>query len=101
MLLITSCLALFFFCKWRKARDRNMVVKEDINDTYGDYYADPNTVTEIADNNDYYTMLGTMTMRLALPRQETSIQNINIRAAFPFLLVQPFRFQSAARKREC
>ena len=40
-------------------------------------------------------------MRLALPRQETSIQNINIRAAFPFLLVQPFRFQSAARKREC
>ena len=31
-----------------------MVVKEDINDTYGDYYADPNTVTEIADNNDYY-----------------------------------------------
>ena len=54
MLLITSCLALFFFCKWRKAKDRNMVVKEDINDTYGDYYADPEAVTEIADNNDYY-----------------------------------------------
>ena len=31
-----------------------MVVKEDINDTYGDYYADPSAVTEIADNNDYY-----------------------------------------------
>ena len=54
MLLITSCLALFFFGKWRKARNRNMVVKEDINDTYGDYYADPEAVTEMTDNNDYY-----------------------------------------------
>ena len=54
MLLITSCLALFFFCKWRKARDRNMVVKEDINDTYGGYYADKEAVTEMTDNNDYY-----------------------------------------------
>ena len=55
MLLITSCLALFFFCKWRKARNRSMVVvKEDINDTYGDYYADPEAVTEMTDNNDYY-----------------------------------------------
>ena len=40
-------------------------------------------------------------MRLALQRQETSIQNIKIRAAFPFLLVQPFRLHSAAGKREC
>ena len=31
-----------------------MVVKEDINDTYGDYYADPEAVTEMTDNNDYY-----------------------------------------------
>ena len=54
MLFITSCLALFFLCKWRKARNRNMVVKEDINDTYGDYYADPEAVTEMTDNNDYY-----------------------------------------------
>ena len=54
LFLITSCLALFFFCKRRKARNRNMVVKEDINDTYGDYYADPEAVTEITDNNDYY-----------------------------------------------
>ena len=54
MLLITSCLALFFLCKWRKARNRNMVVKEDINDTYGDYYANPEAVTEMTDKNDYY-----------------------------------------------
>ena len=54
LFLITSCLALFFFCKRRKARNRNMVVKEDINDTYGDYYTDPEAVTEITDNNDYY-----------------------------------------------
>ena len=53
LLLITSCLALFFFCKRRKARNRNMVVKEDINDTYGDYTG-PDAVTEITDNNDYY-----------------------------------------------
>ena len=54
MLFITSCLAIFFFCKRRKAMNRNMVVKEDINDTYGDYYADPEAVTEMTDNNDYY-----------------------------------------------
>ena len=31
-----------------------MVVKEDINDTYGDYYANPNAVVEMTDHNDYY-----------------------------------------------
>ena len=51
LLLITSCLALFF-CKRRRAR--NVVVKEDINDTYSNYYADPDAVTEMTDNNDYY-----------------------------------------------
>ena len=53
MLLITSCLALFFLCKRRKAR-KVVVVKEDINDTYGDYYVDTEAVTEMTDNNDYY-----------------------------------------------
>ena len=51
LLLITSCLALFF-CKRRRAR--NVVVKEDINDMYSNYYADPDAVTEMTDNNDYY-----------------------------------------------
>ena len=51
VLLNAACVALFFFCKRHKARN---MVKEDINDTYGDYYADPNAVTEMADNNDYY-----------------------------------------------
>ena len=71
MLLITSCLALFFFCKWRKARNRNMVVKEDINDTYGDYYADPEAVTEMTDNNDYYA--GDYDYENGTPRQKTLI----------------------------
>ena len=31
------------------------IVKEEINDTYGDYYADPNAVVEMADNNHYYS----------------------------------------------
>ena len=31
-----------------------MVVKEDINDLYGNYYADPDAVVEMTDHNDYY-----------------------------------------------
>ena len=50
-LIAAACLALFFFCKRRKAKN---VVKVDINDTYGDYNANPNSVVEMTDNNDYY-----------------------------------------------
>ena len=46
------CLALFFFCKRRKAK--TVVVKEEPNDTYGDYYADPDAVVDMQDHNDYY-----------------------------------------------
>ena len=49
--LTASCVALFFLCKRR--RKAQNVVKEDINDTYGDYTG-PDAVTEITDNNDYY-----------------------------------------------
>ena len=50
--LTASCVALFFLCK-RRHKTQN-VVKVDINDTYGDYYADPNAVVEMTDHNDYY-----------------------------------------------
>ena len=50
--LTASCVALFFLCK--RQRKAQNVVKVDINDTYGDYYADPNAVVEMTDNNDYY-----------------------------------------------
>ena len=50
--LTASCVALFFLCKRRhKAR---IVVKVEINDTYCDYYANPNAVVEMTDQNDYY-----------------------------------------------
>ena len=52
LLIATGCLALFFFCKRHKAK--TVVVKEEINDTYGDYYADPDAVVEMTDHNDYY-----------------------------------------------
>ena len=54
LLLAAICLTLFFLCKRRKAK--TVVVKEEINDTYGDndYYANPEAVTEMVDNNDYY-----------------------------------------------
>ena len=51
MLLITGMLFIFF----RKRKARKPIVKEEINDTYGDYYADPNAVVEMTDNNDYYS----------------------------------------------
>ena len=44
---------LSIFLKKRKAR--KPIVKEEINDTYGDYYADPNAVVEMTDNNDYFS----------------------------------------------
>ena len=44
---------LSIFLKKRKAR--KPIVKEESNDTYGDYYADPNAVVEMTDNNDYYS----------------------------------------------
>ena len=55
MLLVAAFLTLFFICKRRKATQ--VVVKEEINDLYGDvdYYANPDAVTEMVDNNDYYT----------------------------------------------
>ena len=31
------------------------IMKEDVNDTYGDYYSDPDPVVEMTDSNDYYT----------------------------------------------
>ena len=54
MLLVAAFLTLFFLCKRRKAT--NVVVKEEINDLYGDvdYYANPDAVTEMVDHNDYY-----------------------------------------------
>ena len=54
MLLVAAFLTLFFLCKRHKAK--NAVVKEEINDLYGDvdYYANPDAVTEMVDNNDYY-----------------------------------------------
>ena len=30
------------------------MVKVDINDTYSDYYANPDAVVEMTDHNDYY-----------------------------------------------
>ena len=50
--LIANCVAVFFLCK-RRRKERN-VVKVDINDTYSDYYANPNAVVEMIDTNDYY-----------------------------------------------
>ena len=32
-----------------------VVVKEDINETYSDYYSDPNAVVEMIDYNEYYS----------------------------------------------
>ena len=52
VLLTASCVALFFLCK-RRRKTQN-VVKVDINDTYGDYYANPNAVVEMTDHNGYY-----------------------------------------------
>ena len=54
LLLAAICLTLFFLCKRRKAK--TVVVKEEINDLYGDvdYYANPEAVTEMVDHNDYY-----------------------------------------------
>ena len=49
--LTASCVAIFFFCKRGKTQN---VVKEEINDTYGDYYANPNAVVEMTDRNNYY-----------------------------------------------
>ena len=51
ILLITGML--FIFC--RKQEVRKPIMKEETNDTYGDYYADPNAVVEMTDNNDYYS----------------------------------------------
>ena len=30
-------------------------MKTDINDTYTDYYAEPDAVVEMSDHNDYYS----------------------------------------------
>ena len=30
-------------------------MKTDINDTYSDYYAEPDAVVEMSDHNDYYS----------------------------------------------
>ena len=52
LLIIAGCIALFIFCKRRKAIN---VMKTDINDTYSDYYAEPDAVVEMTDHNDYYS----------------------------------------------
>ena len=70
MLLITGMLFIFF----RKRKARKPIVKEEINDTYGDYYADPNAVVEMADNNDYYSgdyEAGTTATRDNIPNMVT------------------------------
>ena len=53
-LLASSGIALCI-CKRRKARNlAEKIMKEDINDTYGDY-SDPDPVVEMVDSNGYYT----------------------------------------------
>ena len=56
LLLAAICLTLFFLCKRRKAK--TVVVKEEINDLYGDddYYANPDAIVEMVDHNDYYAV---------------------------------------------
>ena len=41
--------------KYLKGKIFCPIMKEDINDTYGDYYSDPNPVVEMVDSNGYYT----------------------------------------------
>ena len=38
-----------------KGKISTPVMKEDINDTYVDYYSVPDAVVEMVDSNDYYT----------------------------------------------
>ena len=52
LLTIASCIAFTIFCKRHKAIN---VMKTDINDTYTDYYAEPDAVVEMTDQNDYYS----------------------------------------------
>ena len=41
--------------KYLKGKISGPIMKEDINDTYGDYYTNPDPVVEMTDSNDYYT----------------------------------------------
>ena len=53
LLLFVGCVA-FILIKRGKAGNV-VVVKEDINETYSDYYSDPNAVVEMIDCNEYYS----------------------------------------------
>ena len=53
LLLFVGCVA-FILIKRSKAGNV-VVVKEDINETYSDYYSDPNAVVEMIDYNEYYS----------------------------------------------
>ena len=46
----------FFDSVPKRRKAKTVVVKEEINDLYGDndYYANPDAVTEMVDHNDYY-----------------------------------------------
>ena len=53
LLLFVACVA---FILIKQGRAGNVVVvKEDINETYSDYYSDPNAVVEMIDYNEYYS----------------------------------------------
>ena len=53
LLLFAGCVTLILI---KRGRAGNVVVvKEDINETYSDYYSDPNAVVEMIDYNEYYS----------------------------------------------
>ena len=53
LLLLAGCVALILM---KRGRAGNVVVvKEDINEIYSDYYSDPNAVVEMIDYNEYFS----------------------------------------------
>ena len=53
LLLFVGCVALILIKRGKAGIA--VVVKEDINETYSDYYSDPNAVVEMIDYNEYYS----------------------------------------------